>query len=130
MIKVNEIAFVAYPVKDKQKARDFYEGILNLKLEMNSDFPEGFWLEYEIGRETLALSNFWKPAESATAVGPSVGLEVADFDASIAELKKRGVPFSTEPMETPVCHLAVVADPDGNSLFIHKRKPGHEPIPF
>ena len=26
MIKVNEIAFAAYPVTDKQRARDFYEG--------------------------------------------------------------------------------------------------------
>jgi catechol 2,3-dioxygenase-like lactoylglutathione lyase family enzyme len=31
MIKVNEIAFVAYPVTDKQRARDFYEGLLGLK---------------------------------------------------------------------------------------------------
>jgi catechol 2,3-dioxygenase-like lactoylglutathione lyase family enzyme len=129
MIKVNEIAFVAYPVKDKQKARDFYEGVLNLKLESSGDFPDGFWIEYEIGRGTLALSNFWKPA-AEPAMGPSVGLEVEDFEGTVAELKRRGVPFSTEPMETPVCHLAVVGDPDGNSLFIHRRKPGHEPIPF
>ena len=54
MIKVNEIAFVAYPVKDKQKARDFSEGVLNLKLESSGDFPDGFWIEYEIGRGTLA----------------------------------------------------------------------------
>jgi hypothetical protein len=29
-----------------------------------------------------------------------------------------------ETMETPVCHLAVIQDPDGNPLFVHKRKPG------
>jgi hypothetical protein len=28
-----------------------------------------------------------------------------------------------EPHETPVCHLATVADPDGNLIIIHKRKP-------
>jgi len=30
-----------------------------------------------------------------------------------------------DPLETPVCYIAVVTDPDGNSLFIHKRKAGH-----
>ena len=124
MIKVNEIPFIAYPVTDKQRARDFYEGILNLKLESGSDFPEGFWIEYEIGRGTLALSNFWKPA-AQPAMGPSVGLEVEDFDATVAELKQAGVPVSFDPMETPICHFAIVRDPDGNAVMIHKRKPGN-----
>jgi catechol 2,3-dioxygenase-like lactoylglutathione lyase family enzyme len=41
MIKVSEIAFVAYPVTDKQRARDFYEGLLGLKPTMDGVFPEG-----------------------------------------------------------------------------------------
>jgi catechol 2,3-dioxygenase-like lactoylglutathione lyase family enzyme len=124
MIKVNEIAFVSYPVTDKQRARDFYEGLLGLTQESGTDFPDGFWIEYAIGAGTLALSNFWKPSASAH-MGPAVGLEVEDFDATVARLKEKGVPFSHEVMETPVCHLCVVLDPDGNSLFIHKRKPSH-----
>ena len=55
-------------------------------------------------------------------MGPCAGLEVDDYDASVALLKANGVPFAMETMETPVCHLCVVTDPDGNSLFIHKRK--------
>ncbi|MEI9998396.1 MAG: hypothetical protein WDO13_04150 [Verrucomicrobiota bacterium] len=58
-------------------------------------------------------------------MAPAAGLEVGNFDESIAELKGRGVPFHMEPLETPVCWLAVVLDPDSNSLFIHQRKPGH-----
>jgi predicted enzyme related to lactoylglutathione lyase len=29
-----------------------------------------------------------------------------------------------EPIETPVCFMAVVADPDGNQILIHHRKDG------
>ena len=47
MIRVNEIAFVAHPVTDKQKARDFYEGIFNLKPTKNLDLEKGFWIEYD-----------------------------------------------------------------------------------
>ena len=124
MIKVNEIPFIGYPVTDKQRARDFYEGVLGLKLESGNDFPDGYWIEYAIGTGTLALSNFWKPS-AEPSMGPAVGLEVENFDATVADLKARKVPFAMEPLETPVCWMAVVTDPDGNSLFIHKRKPGH-----
>ena len=125
MIQVNEIAFVCYPVADKQRARDFYEGVLGLKLSSGTDFPDGFWIEYDLGSNTLGLSNYWKAAPSSEQAGPTVGLEVENYDETIAVLKARSVPFVMETMETPVCHLAVVKDPDGNSLFIHKRKPSH-----
>jgi predicted enzyme related to lactoylglutathione lyase len=125
MIRVNEIAFVAHPVTDKQKARDFYEGIFNLKPTKNSDFPEGFWIEYDLGANTLALSNFWKPSGQPGQTGTSVAFEVDDYDQTVATLKKQGIPFVVETLETPVCHLAVIHDPDGNSVVIHKRKPGH-----
>jgi len=126
MIKVNEIAFVSYPVADKRRAQDFYEGVLGLKLSSGGDFPDGnFWIEYELGPNTLALTSFWKAAPSREQAGPSVGLEVEDFEGTLAELKAKSVPFTTEKMETAVCFLAVVKDPDGNSLFIHKRKSGH-----
>ena len=51
-----------------------------------------------------------------------VALEVENFDSAIAELKKAGTKFRIEPMETPVCHMAIAFDPDGNSVCIHKRK--------
>ncbi|WHZ16104.1 MAG: hypothetical protein OJF52_002953 [Nitrospira sp.] len=35
----------------------------------------------------------------------------------------RGDSTRREPLETPVCHMMVVSDPDGNSV-IHQRKAG------
>jgi predicted enzyme related to lactoylglutathione lyase len=48
-----------------------------------------------------------------------------DFDATIAALKGAGAKFKMEPFETPVCHMAMVFDPAGNIVIVHKRKPGH-----
>ncbi len=120
MIKVTEIAFTGYPVTDMPRARAFYEGVLGLK--PTSTFGEGerLWIEYEVGGGTLGITNMapaWKPS----ADGPSIALEVADFDAAIATLRAAGTKFYLEPAPSPVCHLAVVADPDGNSLCIHHR---------
>jgi len=120
-MKVVEIAFTCYPVTDLQRARRFYEGVLGLKESRFFGTNEQGFVEYDIGPGTLAIVNGapdWKPSPG----GGSVGLEVEDFDAAIARLRSSGCPFRLEPMETPVCHMAVVSDPDGNFVTIHRRK--------
>ena len=120
-MKIIEIAFSCYPVTDLKRARGFYEGTLGLKQSTIFGDDNQGWLEYDIGSGTLALTNFagdWKPSGD----GGSVALEVENFDSSIAELKSAGLKFRVEPTETPVCFMAVVYDPDGNSVCIHKRK--------
>jgi predicted enzyme related to lactoylglutathione lyase len=119
-IRVLEFAFTGYPVTDLARARAFYEGVLGLKTGMIWEDAGHGWIEYDLGGHTLAINNGakeWKPSSD----GPAIALEVEDFDATIAELKKRGVRFTVEPLNTPVCRLAVILDPDGNSLAIHKR---------
>jgi predicted enzyme related to lactoylglutathione lyase len=122
MIAVKDVPFVGYPVTDKQRARDFYEGLLGLEPGMDVAFPDGYWIEYEIGKNTLAISDYWKPA-AATAMGPIAALEVADFDATVDRLKSNGVTVIEGPYEASGCFMVMVADPDGNSLWIHRRKP-------
>ena len=39
---------------------------------------------------------------------------------------KTKVPFAASPLRRPCCHMAVVQDPDGNKLIIHKLKPENE----
>ena len=121
MIKVNEIAFTGYPVTDLKRARHFYESVLGLKPSKVFGDEKSAWIEYDIGANTLAIGNGapdWKPSSG----GAAVALELEDFPSTVAALKNSGVPFRFEPMETPVCHMAVITDPDGNSLVIHKRK--------
>ena len=118
MIHVTEIAFSAYPVTDLARARAFYEGVLGLQPTLMAN-PQ--WVEYEIGPHTLGIG--CAPGWNPNPDGGSVGLEVEDFDAAIAHLREAGVKFRVEPFPTPVCHMAVVSDPDGNSLLIHRRHP-------
>lgn len=122
-IQVTEIAFTGYPVADIARARAFYETVLNLKVSAHFEHEGKQWVEYDIGPATLAVTNMsqemWKPASD----GPSAALEVADFEAAIESLKTANVKFSVEPMDSGVCQLAVVHDPDGNAIAIHKRKP-------
>ena len=122
-MKIKNIAFVGIPVTDMKRAREFYEDVLGLKIA--NEMMNGKWIEYAVGDETLAIANVgeqWKPSDQGTGAA----LEVEDFDDAIKRLKDRHVPFAGEPFETPCCYMAVVQDPDGNKLIIHKLKPENE----
>jgi catechol 2,3-dioxygenase-like lactoylglutathione lyase family enzyme len=122
-MKVIELAFSCYPVTDVARSRAFYEGLLGLKPTMDHATDSAHWIEYDISGGTLAIGS--APGWNASDQACSVGLEVDDFDIAVAELRAANVPFKVGPMETPVCHMAFVGDPDGNSVGIDKRKPGH-----
>jgi len=122
-MKIKNIAFVGIPVTDMKRAREFYEGVLGLKIA--DEMMSGKWIEYAVGDETLAIANVgeqWTPSDQGTGAA----FEVEDFDDAIKRLKDRHVRFVAEPFETPCCHMAVVQDPDGNKLIIHKLKPENE----
>jgi predicted enzyme related to lactoylglutathione lyase len=123
MLKVIEIAFTCYPVTDMARARKFYEGVLNLKPTMVVGEAGGMqWTEYDIGPGTLSLGA-GAPNFQPRPDGCSVGLEMEDFDSAIKYLKDKGVKFNMEPFPTPVCTIAFISDPDGNTICIHKRHP-------
>ena len=116
---ITEIAFTGTPVTDMPRARAFYEGVLGLKPAMES--AGGMWIEYEIGQGTFAIGCFgdaWKPADHGTCIA----FEVDDLDVELARLKASGATFAMEVTDSPVCRFAIVRDPDGNNVMIHKRK--------
>jgi predicted enzyme related to lactoylglutathione lyase len=120
-MKIVEIAFTGYPVTDMQRARAFYEGVLKLELTRMFENGDRRWIEYDLGQSTFAISNMssddWKPSND----GPAIAFEVEDFDSSVATLRANNVKFTLDPFETPVCRMAIITDPDGNSICIHKR---------
>jgi predicted enzyme related to lactoylglutathione lyase len=118
-MRIKEIGFVAIPVTDVKRARSFYEEVLGLKV--SGEMMNGKWIEYSVGDDTLAIGNVgeqWTPSDQGT----SAAFEVESFDEAIKRLKDRHIRFAAEPFETPCCHMAVVQDPDGNKIMIHKLK--------
>ena len=122
-MRIKKIGFVAIPVTDIPRARKFYEDVLGLKA--SDEMMTGKRIEYAVGGDTLAIANVgeqWTPSDQGTGAA----LEVENFDDAIKRLKDRGVRFAAEPFETPCCQMAVVQDPDGNKLMIHKLKPENQ----
>ena len=87
MTKIAEVAFIAYPVSDINRAREFYENLLGLQPgEFNHELegmPGKYWIEYEVGNVTFAISNAWEPSGQS---GPSVAFEVEDLQEAVSHL--------------------------------------------
>jgi predicted enzyme related to lactoylglutathione lyase len=121
-MKTVNIAFACYPVSRIGRSRKFYEKMLGLKATsvwVKND--RSGMIEYDIGPTTLAIgagADSFKVGKG----GAAVAIEVSNFKAAVAELKRKGCKFSVDSTETPVCHMAIVSDPDGNKIMIHKRK--------
>ena len=116
---ITELAFTASPVTDMPRAQAFYEGILGLK--PTSEFADGQWVEYDLAAGTFAITNM-QPEWQPSAQGTLVAFEVDDLDQTVASLKEQGVELLMDIFDTPVCRMAIIADPDGNRITLHQRK--------
>jgi predicted enzyme related to lactoylglutathione lyase len=116
-MKINAIAFVGIPVTNMKRAREFYEGVLGL--QPDPEMTGEMWTEYSIGSGTLAVAcigDQWKPSDQGT----SAAFEVENLEEAMARLEERQVSF--DKVDSPVCRMAVLQDPDGNKIVLHKLK--------
>jgi extradiol dioxygenase family protein len=113
------VDFMAVPVRDRDRAEEFYGGLLGLERNPRSTDT---WVEYETANVTLA---FVDPAlagqEFKTLPGGALALRVADVPAAVDELEAAGVEFAAGVIDSGVCHIAPFSDPDGNGLMLHRR---------
>ena len=124
-MKITEFAFVGHPVSSLRQARKFYEEVLRFPvpntIDGNLDADRGM-LEYEIGPHTLAITTEWTDGKRPEQPSSGLVLEVEDFQEAIEHIKSQGSGFDLGPFEGAGCSIAVIADPDGNKIGIHKRK--------
>lgn len=112
-----------YNTKNIRKTRAFYQRLFGFKKgeEWNS-----FWSEFRTEPIALCLNGTTKKTPPKwNWHGPAcIALAVDDVPAAIAECRRRRVKVLIEPIETRVCWMAWIADPDGNRICLHSRKDG------
>lgn len=112
---ITRIAFTMVPVRDMARARRFYEEDLGLRCTV--DF-RGEWIEYDLAGGCFAITTMVPELTPRDDAG-GVAFEVDDVDATVKALRARGHRVKVEPFSTPVCHMAIVLDPDGNAITLH-----------
>jgi predicted enzyme related to lactoylglutathione lyase len=120
-IRVRAVDFVMYCTRDMRRTRAFYQRLFGLK---RGEEWNNFWSEFKTSPVTFCL-NGPHEARKWNWQGPAaIALAVEDIHAAIRECQRRKVKVLLEPVETSVCWMAFIADPEGNRICLHQRKDG------
>jgi catechol 2,3-dioxygenase-like lactoylglutathione lyase family enzyme len=118
---ISKLDFVGVPSQDAERSRTFYVETLGLRPDEHSRFE--FW----VGETCFGI---WEPERFGMEFAPQrnghPALHVDDVEAARKELEGKGVEFMGETMDTGVCHMAFIRDPDGNDLMLHSRYAPYE----
>ncbi len=116
---VTGVDFVSIATQDLDRAAAFYRDVLGLRQTVDRA-PHN--AEFDTGTVTLGLIDPVRMGIGEFSSNPQpLALHVDDFDAACATLAERGVVFTRDHFDTGVCHMAFLADPDGNALMLHHR---------
>jgi len=121
-IPVRAVDFVMYCTKDLRRTRTFYQKLFGFN---RGEEWHGGWSEFATQPLSFCLDGSSKAGKKSVWAGPpAIAFAVADIHAAVAECRRRKVKVLLPPMETNVCWMAFIADPDGNRVCLHQRKNG------
>jgi predicted enzyme related to lactoylglutathione lyase len=123
---VTGVDFVSVPTQDLDRAVAFYGTTLGLR--RSRYLPERNFAEFETGTVTLSVVDPQRMGIGSFQPNANhLALQVDDVAKARATLEERGVTFMGEIFDTGVCHMAFLADPDGNALMLHHRYAPRDP---
>ena len=117
-MQVKGVDFIWTVAEDVDATARFYRDVLGLPA---TGIQDDDWREFRAGTTTLAVT----PAHVGLRP-PQVlmALAVDDVDAALREAREAGAQVLHETRDTPACRNAMLADPDGNPIWLHQRKDG------
>jgi catechol 2,3-dioxygenase-like lactoylglutathione lyase family enzyme len=113
-VNIRGIDFVAYLVSDLDRAVDFYQNTLGLKLD--SKF-ENVYAEFDVAGTAFGL---YKEGEGPAHPYGMVAFNVPSLAEAVAELKAGGIECVAVE-DSPVCRMGFFTDPDGNEFMLHEK---------
>jgi len=108
---MKSIEIIMLPVKDRQKAKEFYLS-LGFQVVIEATDPHGdAWIQMGLpgGNTTISLAGF-----------QGIICETTDIEAEVKTLAGRGISVGKID-DTPWGRFAWLKDLDGNSLCLHQR---------
>ena len=121
---IKQIKFVSIPVRDQNRALDFYTEKLGFTIITDKPFDgKQRWIELRIPKAQTRVVLFTTDAD-AKRIGTFMNLSFAtdNVTKSYDELKARGVKFDGPPQKQPWGTFAIFKDSEGNSFVLSTSK--------
>ena len=122
-IPVRGVDFVMYCAREPLKLRSWYAKLFGLK---RGEEWNRFWSEFATEPVSLAINgpNQTGKPEWDWQGSPAIALAVADIHAAARACQRRKIRVLRGPVQTSVCWMLFIEDPEGNRLVLHQRKNG------
>lgn len=121
-IPIRAVDFVMYCARNPKKTRAWYQKTFGLV--RGGEWNE-FWSEFATEPVTFCLNGPSKAGEKWNWDGPpAIAFAVADIHEAAAICRKRRIPILKGPVETSVCWMLFISDPEQNRIVLHQRKDG------
>ena len=124
--QTNIVTWFEIPVTDLQRAKKFYETILDIEMEIRNDGGnESVFFPYDpnviqatSGRVTGALSKTDKNSPSAN--GTMIYINASpSIDTVMNKVEKAGGKIIAQKIKIPPGYIAVIMDSEGNKIGLH-----------
>jgi predicted enzyme related to lactoylglutathione lyase len=119
-IMIKQIKFVSIPVRDQDRALDFYTEKLGFTIITDQPFDEKQrWIELRVPKAETRVVLFTAEGEEKR-IGGTMNMSYAcdDLQKTYEELTKRGVEFEGPPEKQPWGSYAMFKDSEGNRFVL------------
>ena len=115
---ISDVRTIGIPVKDQDRALEFYRTKLGFETRIDGTFGEGTrWLEVAPPGATTSVALVRSDGTGPVPVETAIRFTTSDAAADHAALQASGVDVDAEIIPYPV-PMFVLRDPDGNSLVL------------
>ena len=122
-IPIRAVDFVMYCARNPKKTRAWYQKTFGFS---RGDEWNEFWSELATEPVTLCINgpNKTRKATWSWDGPPAIAFAVEDIHKAAAICRKRKIRIFKGPVETSVCWMLFIADPERNRIVLHQRKDG------
>jgi predicted enzyme related to lactoylglutathione lyase len=123
MTNITEVATVAVPVTDQDRALEFYLGHLGLEKRLDAPLGPGLrWIEIAPPGGATSIALVAADEDTPSGIDTGIRLKTTDADADHRALQAAGVDVDADIMRwEDVPPMFTLRDPDGNRLVIVER---------
>ena len=117
---IRKLKFVSIPVRDQDRAVDFYVNKLGFTLVTDQPMGPGQrWVEIRPPKGDTGVALFTPPGqENRVGTFTGISMDCDDVQKTYDEFKAKGVEFEKPPKAEPWGVMAIMKDSEGNQIVL------------